>query len=83
MLAIAQYIPFLDNVNKLIQVRFCFSQISAGKNIMITYLVTSLVGFPLGIFVDKIGYKRYFMVVGMIIFMIAHLIIYVFPQCDI
>lgn len=82
MLAIAQYIPFLDNVNKLIQVRFCFSQISAGKNIMITYLVTAFLGFPLGILVDKIGYKRYLTMIGMTIFMFAHVIIYVFPQCD-
>lgn len=83
MLAIAQYIPFLDNVNKLIQVRFCFSQISAGKNIMITYLVTAFLGFPLGILVDKIGYKRYLTMIGMTIFMLAHVIIYVYPQCDI
>lgn len=82
MLAIAQYIPFLDNVNKLIQVRFCFSQISAGKNIMVTYLVTAFLGFPLGILVDKIGYKRYLTMIGMTIFMFAHVIIYVFPQCD-
>lgn len=81
MFAIAQYIPFLDNVNKLLQVRFCFSQITAGRNIMITYLVTSLVGFPLGIIVDKIGYKRYLTMVGMTLFMTAHIIIYVFPQC--
>lgn len=81
MFAIAQYIPFLDNVNKLLQVRFCFSQITAGRNIMITYLVTSLVGFPLGIIVDRIGYKRYLTMVGMTLFMTAHIIIYVFPQC--
>ncbi len=81
MFAIAQYIPFLDNVNKLLQVRFCFSQITAGRNIMITYLVTSLVGFPLGIIVDRIGYKRYLTMIGMTLFMTAHIIIYVFPQC--
>lgn len=82
MFAISQYIPFLDNVNKLIQVRFCFSQVSAGKNIMVTYLVTALVGFPLGILVDKIGYKRYLTMTGMAIFMISHIIIYVYPQCN-
>lgn len=82
MFAIAQYIPFLDNVNKLIQVRFCFSQVSAGKNIMVTYLVTALLGFPLGIIVDKIGFKRYLIMIGMGVFMIAHIIIYTFPQCD-
>lgn len=82
MFAIAQYIPFLDNVNVLLQVRFCFSQVSAGKNIMVTYLVTSLLGFPLGIIVDKIGFKRYLTMIGMVLFMTSHVIIYAFPQCD-
>ena len=48
---------------------------------MITYLVTSLVGFPLGILVDKIGMKRYLTMMGMCVFMTAHIIIYAFPQC--
>lgn len=81
MFAIAQYIPFLDNVNKLLQARFCFSQISAGKNIMITYIVTSLVGLPLGIMVDRIGFKRYFTILGLAFFLISHLIIYTYKQC--
>jgi hypothetical protein len=48
---------------------------------MITYLVTSLVGFPLGILVDKLGFKRYLTMIGMSIFMVAHAIIYAYPQC--
>jgi nitrate/nitrite transporter NarK len=82
MLGIAQYIPFLDNVNKLIQVRFCFSQVAAGRNVMVTYLVTSLLGFPIGIVVDKLGYKRYLIVIGMAVFLAAHIIIFVYPQCN-
>ena len=83
MFSIAQYVPFLDNVNVLLQVRFCFSQVSAGKNIMVTYLVTSLLGFPLGILVDKVGLKRYLSMIGMSLFMTAHIIIYIYPQCNI
>ncbi len=49
---------------------------------MITYLVTSLLGFPLGILVDRIGYKRYLIMLGMFVFMMAHLLIYIFPQCN-
>lgn len=49
---------------------------------MITYLVTSLVGFPLGIVVDKLGFKRYLTMIGMSIFMVAHAIIYAYPQCS-
>lgn len=82
MFSIAQYIPFLDNVNKLLQVRFCFSQFSAGKNIMVTYVLTSVIGLPLGAIVDRIGFKRYLTIAGMAIFVTAHSIIYIFPQCN-
>jgi MFS family permease len=82
MLAIALYIPFLDNVNELIQVRFCFNQVAAGRNVMVTYLVTSLLGIPIGILVDRLGFKRYFIMIGMSVFLGAHLIIFVFPQCN-
>jgi MFS family permease len=47
MFAIGQYVPFLDNSNILLQVRFCFSQVTAGKNIMITYIVVGMFVFPL------------------------------------
>lgn len=81
MFSIAQYIPFLDNVNQLLQVRFCFSQVSAGQNIMITYLVTSILGFPLGILVDKVGFKRHLTMIGMTLFMCAHIIVLISPAC--
>lgn len=73
--------PFLDNVNKLLQVRFCFSQITAGKNIMVAYLATSLMGFPIGVMADRLGYKRYFSIVGMFTLLGAHFLIFVYPQC--
>jgi len=82
MFAIAQYIPFLDNVNHLLQVRFCFSQVSAGRNIMITYLVTSILGFPLDIVVDKLGFKRHLTMIGMTLFMCAHIIILISTACN-
>lgn len=49
---------------------------------MITYLLTSVIGLPLGILVDRIGFKRYFTVTGMALYFSAHLIIYIFPQCN-
>jgi MFS family permease len=81
MFGIGQYVPFLDNANQLFQVRFCFSQVTAGKNIMITYIVVGSFVFPLAWLVDKIGFKRYFAILGMIIFVIGHFIILVYPQC--
>lgn len=49
---------------------------------MITYIVAACFSAPLGLLVDKIGYKRYFIIACMTIFAIAHLIILVFPQCE-
>ena len=79
---IALYVTFLDNANKLLQVRFCYTQRSAGKAIMITYIVAALFSAPLGILVDRVGCKRYFTIACMVIFTLAHLIILVFPQCS-
>lgn len=73
--------PFLDNSNKLLQVRFCFSQVTAGQNITVTYIVVGMFGFPLGWLIDKVGFRRYFGVTGMVIFVIGHAIILLYPQC--
>lgn len=78
----AQYIPFLDNVNRLLQKRFCFKQTSAGEAIMITYLVTAIFSGPLGILVNKIGFRRYFIMSATVIFTMAHMIIWLIPQCS-
>lgn len=49
---------------------------------MITYVVAAVFSAPLGILVDKIGYKRYFIMLCMLVFTIAQLIILVYPQCS-
>lgn len=82
MFAIALYVPFLDNANKLLQVRFCYTQKSAGRAIMVTYLVAALFSAPLGLLVDYVGFKRYFIIVSMCIFTLAQSFILFFPQCD-
>lgn len=82
MFAIALYVPFLDNANKLLQVRFCYTQRSAGHAIMITYIVAASCSAPLGLLVDKIGFKRYFIIASMFIFTIAQCFILFYPQCD-
>jgi nitrate/nitrite transporter NarK len=82
MFAVGLYVPFLDNANRLFQKRFCFSQASAGKALMITYLVAAIFSAPLGLLVDKIGFKRYFIMATMCILTIAHLTLLVYPQCS-
>lgn len=82
MFAIALYVCFLDNANKLLQKRFCYTQPSAGRAIMIVYIVAACFSAPLGLIVDRVGHKRYFTIACMVIFTIGHLIILLFPQCS-
>jgi fucose permease len=78
----AQYIPFLDNANRLFQKRFCFTQTSAGEVVTITYIATALVSGPLGILVNKVGYRRYFIMLATLVFFTAHTILWAYPQCE-
>lgn len=73
------WIPFLDNVNKMFQVRFCFTQVTAGKAISIFYLVTVATSVPIGLFVDANGKRRILTVAAQSIFLIAQLIFLVYP----
>jgi len=81
MFAVGLYVPFLDSANRMLTKRFCFTQASAGQAIMITYIVAASFSAPLGLLVDKIGHKRYFIIATMCIFTVAHFIMLVFPQC--
>ena len=76
------WIPFLDNVNKMFQVRFCFTQVTAGKAISIFYLVTVVTSVPIGLFVDANGKRRILTVAAQSIFLIAQFIFLVYPQCS-
>jgi MFS family permease len=81
MFAVSLYVCFLDNANQLIQKRFCYTQASAGRTISIVYIVAACCSAPLGFLIDKVGHRRYFSIACMVIFTVAHFIIYVYPQC--
>lgn len=55
---------------------------TSGRALVITYLVAAILSAPLGLLIDKIGYKRYFIMLGMAIFTTAQLIILMYPQCS-
>jgi len=82
MFAVALYVPFLDGASRLYEVRFCFTQVTSGRALVITYLVAALFSAPLGLLIDRVGYKRYFIMIGMAIFTTAQLIILFYPQCS-
>lgn len=49
---------------------------------MITYLVAAFSSPLIGLLVDKVGFKRYFIVACLFLFMLAQFILLVYPQCD-
>ena len=83
MFAVGLYVPFLDGANNLFIKRFCYSPVGAGHALVVTYLVAAIFSPPLGYLIDKIGYKRYFIMFCMLIFTIGQLVILVYPQCEI
>lgn len=82
MFALSSYIPFMDNVNRLYIKRFCFTQVGAGQAIMLTYLICVAASPCIGILVDRIGKRRYFIITTMLVFFIAHFFILVYPSCQ-
>lgn len=72
----------MDNAGELLQTRFCYTQITAGKATMITYIVAACVSAPLGLLVDKIGRRRFFIMMGIAIFALAHFVILIYPNCE-
>ena len=79
---IALWIPFMDNVNRLFQKRFCYSQISAGNVVTLSYLVAVGLCVPLGLIVDHFGKRRHLAVAGLMVFFLAQFIMLVYPQCQ-
>lgn len=80
--SLSVWIPFLDNINRMFQVRFCFTQVTAGKAISIFYLITVATSVPIGLLVDAYGKRRILTVFAQIIFAIAQLIFLIYPQCS-
>jgi nitrate/nitrite transporter NarK len=82
MFAVGLYVPFMDGANRLLVERFCFTPVTAGRALVVTYLTAVLSSPLIGILVDKVGYKRFFIIGCMGTFTIASLIFLVYPQCD-
>ncbi|CAD8118594.1 unnamed protein product [Paramecium sonneborni] len=73
------FIPFLDNANQFCQQRFNLSNISAGRAIMITYLTPMFISPFIGCVVDRVGYRRRWMILTSILFIISHLLFAIIP----
>lgn len=76
------YVTFMDNSNELFQQRFCYSQVSAGRATMLTYISAAVLSAPLGLLINKKGKRRHFILCGICTFFLGHLIILAYPQCS-
>jgi hypothetical protein len=81
MFAVSEYVPFMDNVNRLYIKRFCLTQVVAGRFIMTTYIVAAACSAPLGILIDKVGFRRYFIMGCFVVFLTAQGLILLWPTC--
>ncbi|CAD8147772.1 unnamed protein product [Paramecium pentaurelia] len=73
MLSEALFVPFLDNGNAFFQVKFGFSQQSAGVLLTIPYVFAACVTPFVGIYSDKIRQRSLLIVLTTVIFIITHL----------
>lgn len=81
MFSMSLYVPFMDNANRLYQKRFCFTQLTAGKALILPYIIAAVCSPFLGLLVDKVGHKRYFIMMGLSMFTIGQIFILAYPQC--
>ena len=58
----------MDGANNLFVKRFCFTPVGAGKALVVTYMVAVICSPPLGLIIDKVCHKRYFIMLCMVIF---------------
>ncbi|CAD8202057.1 unnamed protein product [Paramecium octaurelia] len=81
MLSEALFVPFLDNGNAFFQVKFGFSQQSAGVLLTIPYVFAALVTPIIGIYSDKIRQRSLLIVLTTVIFIVTHLCLLLI-HCD-
>ncbi|CAD8200988.1 unnamed protein product [Paramecium octaurelia] len=82
MLSEALFVPFLDNGNAFFQIKFGFSQQSAGVLLTIPYVFAACVTPFVGIYSDKIRQRSLLIVLTTVIFIVTHLCLLLI-YCDI
>lgn len=81
MFSVGNYVPFLDGANKFFVERFCFTPVTAGRALVVTYLTSAILSTPLGLLIDYFGHKRILITATLIVFTTAQLFFLFYPQC--
>ncbi|CAM6006142.1 unnamed protein product [Sphagnum balticum] len=72
---------FICIVSLICALTAAFLDKKADTALVVTYVVAAVFSAPLGLLIDKVGYKRYFIMLSMVIFTVAQMIIWLYPQC--
>ena len=49
---------------------------------MITYLTSIALAIPFGCIIDRVGCRRYWILLNTIVLFVAHLFMWVYPNCN-
>ncbi|CAK59984.1 unnamed protein product (macronuclear) [Paramecium tetraurelia] len=71
-LAMGAYVPFLDDANDFLQEKFEFSYVQSGRILTLTYLAAAITSPFLGPYVDKVGKRRFFILITCLFFSATH-----------
>jgi len=74
MLILGIYIAFMDDISDFYQEKFKFTSILSGRLIMIPYLLSACCSPFIGAWVDRIGYRRYLLMITCIFFIVAFIL---------
>ncbi|KAM3139170.1 hypothetical protein pb186bvf_008768 [Paramecium bursaria] len=72
-LTLGIYTPFMDDISDYYQKKYHFNAVLAGKLIVIPYLVSASSSFFVGRYIDKIGNRRFFLMITCLLFILAQL----------
>ena len=73
------YTPFLVDANQFFIDRFGFTNMSAGRLIAIPYLTSVIISPLIGMVIDKVGNRRFFIIVTCCTFIASHILFGTLP----
>ncbi|CAD8205877.1 unnamed protein product [Paramecium octaurelia] len=73
-LCLGIYISFMDDVSDYYQKKFQFKPVEAGTFITIPYIFSAFLCPFIGYFIDKVGHRRFFLMITSFLFIIAQIL---------
>lgn len=74
--------PYIQNSSDLLQLKYQFDLITAGKLFGVPYIISAILSPLLGLIIDKIGRRALMMAFSSVIFIIAYSASMIMPPCN-